>query len=814
MVTDETEAKLSKIFIYLANWERNTEVARQVLYENEDFNPFQLFQLLDIENKNFITLTNLLNFLNSRGIEANELEVQLLILFYNFNYDGVLSMNEFFNLIRCEESTNPYGIKYKSSKNPISFNIIYSFTKVLEKEIQLARKIIDLLNEIQNQQNFNIHELYHKVKVCHCIDEEGIKNFLDKNFQSFLDSDIKAILKRLDINKDGVVDLCEFHTFLGFPKCRMCCPCMACRCCGLCYCKKCFSDYKCKYHNKTHKSYNSPSKNNRNINNDDDIGDNYINNNQRKSVNYEYNYNPKNNFNNGYMVNNKENVNINANNEFNDKLNNSYSYNLTSNSNNNSYDNLNNNNYNNNINNDSSGKYNFNYNYDSNDIINNKNNNNNRNYNNEMNNNFNNNNFNNNKNNSSYAYNQNIPNDTNNNEEEFNNNNNIINKLTYNRYNNNDISQRFSKKPKRILDNNYNPQNNSMNENENNNYNRFINNNNSSFNNNNNRRSKGNVYSINYNRNDNNNDNDNFETKKVSKTLSIRSSPKRKKNQNTLFQSSKDNYNNNFYEQMNQNNDDIFCNELNQDNKYNNNDNNISNSNNNNSKPYNQDEYEENQFNEFIRQMMVSESEIERIKVNLALRPDFNCEDCFRIFEVDGKEKLENEDIKIGLKLLGVFYTDFEIKLFFKRFDLKKRGYINYSDFFDIFVPFQKEYRRMIEERKPNSCCPCRCPDVFSPETRALMKNLLELILKQENNLNYSRRGFTTLNLKLKNIFGNIDTSKNGYFSNKDLETYLKNNKIYNDDLDKDLLFIRLDKNRNGKIDYQEIYDETHPLYL
>ena len=811
MVTDETEAKLSKIFIYLANWERNTEAARQLLYENENFNPFQLFQILDVENKNFITLTNILNFLNSRGIEVNELEVQLLILFYNFNYDGVLSMNEFFNLIKCEKSTNPYGIKYKSSKDPISFNIINSFTKVLEKEIQLARKIIDLLNEIQNQQNFNIHELYHKVKVCHCIDEEGIKNFLDKTFQSFLDDDIKAILKRLDINKDGVVDLCEFHALLGFPKCRMCCPCVACRCCGLCYCNKCFSDYKCKYHNKTHKTYNSPSRNNRNINNDDDIGNNYIKNNQKKSVNYEMNSNPKNNFNNSYMI-NKENVNINANNEYNDKLNNSYSYNVASNSNNNN-NNYNYNNINNN-NNDLNNKYNFNYNYDSNDIINNKNNINNRKYNNEMNSNFNNNN-----NNSSYAYNQNNPNDIDNNEEEFNNNNNKFNKLTYNRDNNNDISQRFSMKPKQILDNNYNPQNNSMNQNENDNYNRFINKNNYSFNNSNNRRSRGNVYSINYNSNNNDNDNNNFETKKVSKTISIRSSPKRKKNQNTLFQTPKDNYNNynnNFNDQMNQNNDDINCNELNQDNKYNNNSNNDNNNTNNinNSKPYNQDEYEENQFNEFIRQMMVAESEIERIKVNLALRPDFNCEDCFRIFEVDGKEKLENEDIKIGLKLLGVFYTDFEIKLFFKRFDLQKRGYINYSDFFDIFVPFQKEYRRMIEERKPNSCCPCRCPDIFSPETRALMKNLLDLILKQENNLNFSRRGFTTLNLKLKNIFGNIDTSKNGYFSNKDLETYLKNNNIYNDDLDKDLLFIRLDKNRNGKIDYQEVYDETHPLYL
>ena len=54
---------------------------------------------------------------------------------------------------------------------------------------------------------------------------------------------------------------------------------------------------------------------------------------------------------------------------------------------------------------------------------------------------------------------------------------------------------------------------------------------------------------------------------------------------------------------------------------------------------------------------------------------------------------------------------------------------------------------------------------------------------------------------------------KMGYFTNNDLTVYLKKNKIYSNSLENDLLFIRLDKNRNGKIDYKEIYDETHPLY-
>jgi len=210
MSIDEIESKLSKILINLAKGERNIEISRQVLCENDDYNPIKLFRLLDRENKGYINSNNILSFLNIKGIKATENEVQLLILFYDTNFDKVLSFDEFLCIIQIPNYSKVFN---KSDYSPIGFNVSYSFTKLLEKEIELERKIILLLNELRSIKNFNIHDLYHRVKVSNFIEERGIQNFLKKNNESFLDSDVISILKRLDLNKDGVVDLCEFHIF-------------------------------------------------------------------------------------------------------------------------------------------------------------------------------------------------------------------------------------------------------------------------------------------------------------------------------------------------------------------------------------------------------------------------------------------------------------------------------------------------------------------------------------------------------------------------------------------------------------------------
>ena len=208
----------------------------------------------------------------------------------------------------------------------------------------------------------------------------------------------------------------------------------------------------------------------------------------------------------------------------------------------------------------------------------------------------------------------------------------------------------------------------------------------------------------------------------------------------------------------------------------------------------NYNEYEERQFNDFLSKLMLAENKIEAAKVNLALNSDFNCEDAFRIFELNGRGFINQCDLKCGLNLLG-------------------QGFLNYADFFDMLVPYEKDYRNMVENRLPNSCCPCRCPDIFCCGTLCALKNVFNLIIELENDINNNRRLFGTLRLKLKEIFRLLDYPNRGFFSNNDLIVYLQKNGIFISNKLADLLFIRLDRGRNGNVFYKDIEDEVQTLY-
>ena len=223
--------------------------------------------------------------------------------------------------------------------------------------------------------------------------------------------------------------------------------------------------------------------------------------------------------------------------------------------------------------------------------------------------------------------------------------------------------------------------------------------------------------------------------------------------------------------------------------------------------------YEERQFNDFLIKLMNIEDHIESAKINLALNPDFNCEDAFRIFELNGRGFLDENDLKYGLNLIGVYPTDFQVRLLMKRFDLQKEGCINYVDFFDMLVPFEKEYRTMVENRLPRRCCLYRCPDVFCFNTLCALRNVFNLIINTESEINNNRKLFGTLRLRLRDIFGLLDYLRTGYFTNSDLIVYLKNRGLFTTNKQADLLFIRLDKYRNGKIDFRNVEDELQTLY-
>jgi hypothetical protein len=84
--------------------------------------------------------------------------------------------------------------------------------------------------------------------------------------------------------------------------------------------------------------------------------------------------------------------------------------------------------------------------------------------------------------------------------------------------------------------------------------------------------------------------------------------------------------------------------------------------------------YEEENFIAFLRDLIEIENEIEKAKIDLTYRTDFNVEDAFRNFELDGRGYVTDVDIKYGLDALDVFATREEIVLLIKRYDIQGEG--------------------------------------------------------------------------------------------------------------------------------------------
>ena len=221
--------------------------------------------------------------------------------------------------------------------------------------------------------------------------------------------------------------------------------------------------------------------------------------------------------------------------------------------------------------------------------------------------------------------------------------------------------------------------------------------------------------------------------------------------------------------------------------------------------PY-QDEL--SQFVDFLGLLMEVESKIEDMKIDLAQKADFNFEDIFRIFEVDGKGYIEPEDLKQGLKLLGLNPSDFDIKLLMKRFDLNHQNLLSYTDFFDMVVSFEKKMRNNVQIRPPNSCCSCKSPDIFECDTLIAIKNLFQFIIECEREINQRRAEFDSLRSKYAEVIKFLDYSKRGVINRSDLKLYLTQFNKFTTSKECDLLFIRLDRTRTGEVNINEIEDE------
>ena len=217
----------------------------------------------------------------------------------------------------------------------------------------------------------------------------------------------------------------------------------------------------------------------------------------------------------------------------------------------------------------------------------------------------------------------------------------------------------------------------------------------------------------------------------------------------------------------------------------------------------------EKEFLNYLMECIKIENEIEKSKKNLCLKYEFNIEDIFKIFDKENKNFISDDDLIKGLKLFDIYLSEKELKLIKRR--LKKRSLenINYSDFFDLLVPYEKKIRNILENRIGGKFIPeNNKTDIFLLSTKNTFTNLIKLIVSLENQIDNLRKNLKFVQNEIKNIFYNIDKGKLGNINDVDLNNFFRIKGIKINNYDSCLLFIRIDKDKNGKIQFWELMNE------
>jgi len=220
--------------------------------------------------------------------------------------------------------------------------------------------------------------------------------------------------------------------------------------------------------------------------------------------------------------------------------------------------------------------------------------------------------------------------------------------------------------------------------------------------------------------------------------------------------------------------------------------------------------YEEELFVEYLRETLINEREVERLKSLLAMKSDFNLRDLFRVFQFNNMSYLNTSDIKLGFNLFNVFPTNEEIDLLVKRFD--GANVLSNLGFNEMLLPVDLEYNTLMRSRFGYDYHLKYGPEIFSFETRFAIENLFKAIVNSEISAESWRQKFYCLRtFDSRTIFDKIDYFYKNYITSEDFIRNFKINAVLYNSKDLDLLFFKFDKNRDSRISYIEFTEELFP---
>ena len=113
------------------------------------------------------------------------------------------------------------------------------------------------------------------------------------------------------------------------------------------------------------------------------------------------------------------------------------------------------------------------------------------------------------------------------------------------------------------------------------------------------------------------------------------------------------------------------------------------------------DRIEQAEFAKVLKDNIFLERELESAKIELALKPDFNLLDAFKIYDARGTGNVSVQDVISALRE-NLGFTEFthdDVYLLFRRHDANTDGKLNFTEFSNVLLPVSKEYSALLTDR-------------------------------------------------------------------------------------------------------------------
>lgn len=223
MLGYESERRLKNFLVAIGDGERNLEAARQSLCSIRDFAPHSAFERLDRDCSGSVTSSEFINFLRDNSVyHVAESEAYSLVQFFDSDGNSRLTFQEFLQMfLPCEDNllrnmTLDRPSRRVSRYEMLPRDIELALTNVIEKEIDLQRRLETLKRELEVQYDYSPFAAFRSVDRYNSgvIDTVNCGSFLRQNGHYASEMELLAIIRRIDTDGNARINYSEFAEFV------------------------------------------------------------------------------------------------------------------------------------------------------------------------------------------------------------------------------------------------------------------------------------------------------------------------------------------------------------------------------------------------------------------------------------------------------------------------------------------------------------------------------------------------------------------------------------------------------------------------